>query len=614
MSPVDQTSSADISPTTTVVALPLTDAEEAAAVDPDLANSLGIPSDAEVTILRPAFWRRKSEEEFLRATVVCVSKNASPACASSSGSRNGSFSSESMSPKPSCLKRSPSAPHRPAHVLGLTALRSKSVTASTCGGRNHRAVRFDSKPPAAAFTHSGKDYDRTPIESTQGKGGDLDVSLPPRGGSISPELDNDDDDGEDAADVEEEEEETDAALSTTPRAATATATDRPLALFPVSRSPELEQAISPGLTSYSEATSGSSAASSVFYDSDSSSAASSTASYSALGQEKNETSSSSSFYTSINVPCSSEVERAMLRRKLEFGARWMRNFVVGGSTTSSSASSSYYSSFEGDDLIIPAPPSAVVTAVETVSSSAAHDDDDEQVVVMALAAVDLENDGDGDNPSSSDLSSTLCGSGSSVEGRPSSFPFHQPSSSSEESSADEDGSGSGSGRCAFTTKVLSKTFLPMSTACRRYDGSDEDGDVDGDGATPPIRAVGGEEEHSIHASFSEFGFPRCSADDIDLGGSSSSSSMMTAPQEQQQTSPGSSPEKDRSLYISRNSSASGSDGGTGTQKKKKKVRCLSGSAESQSQSRSRRGSESAFACRRDFLLENGMGGGALDGF
>ncbi|KAE8225589.1 hypothetical protein CF319_g1683 [Tilletia indica] len=568
MSPADQADrlpSADVSPTTAVIALPLTEDD----VDPDLAKSFGIhhlhlhntntnqpPSaDAELTVLRPAFWRRKSEEEFLKATVVCVSKGNT-----SLRSRDGSFSGAEGSlgsPKPSCLKRSPSAPHRPPHSLGLTALRSKSVTSSTCDGR--RAVRFDSKPPAAAFTHSGKDYDRTPIESTQGKGGDLDVSLPPRGGSLSPDLDDGDGDGdgdgEDGADVEE---------GTALPAPTSTSANVGR-LFPATLSPEPEHA-SPSFASYSEATSTSSA-SSVFYDSDSSatstnnSGANELSSYKSadggdcftsliggINNEKGEMDLASTTTTTLgpskwaaSVPCSTEVERAMLRRKLEFGGRWMKNFAL---------------SFDED--VTPTTTTTSLAAVTTVVTAAEMEPSSYSIVTVGMGVGVGLDPFEHETPNSSDLSvlsSTLCGS--SVEGG---------------STLAEDSSSGTSGRCAFS-KVLSKTFLPMSSACRRFDDRDEESTPD---TTP--------------TEIPSTGFPMWTGE--------STMSMPT-------TSPGSSPEKD-SKSLCRTTSAST------TTKKKKKTRCLNASGGSEGNAAGEKAS--AFACRRDFLLENVMGGGALDGF
>ncbi|KAK0527262.1 hypothetical protein OC835_005029 [Tilletia horrida] len=696
-----------VSPSTACAPLPLQSDDEAA-LDPDLGTAAAAAAAAAAnaaeadhfsTVHRPAFWRRKSEEEFLRATVVCTSKSPSAA-----RSRDGSLSSGCHSPKPSCLKRSPSAPQRPPHskMGGLHPLRSKSIAG--CDG-DRRAVRFDSNPPVAAFTHSGKDYDRTPIESTQGRGGDLDVSLPPRGGSYSPDHDEDDD-----ADAGEDEHHDSSEASTSKEsdeaiaAAIAASVAAHSMLGPRLAMPERaatgsnnSTSSSPGLTSSSEGTSTSSGASSVLDDaSEASSSAPSSlgsagihipdvfpqhhqygppTSLSALmGLPSKSVVSFPSSPTApaeavaavtaaantlllppttsvgegnkfaAGVPCSTEVERAMLRRKLEFGGRWMKSFgnTLGGALGADDEGDEVPHQPQQDDSAAAAAAAAATSAYPGVVTASALD---------AAAAADplllmMEQQPGATSSDISVLSSTLCSSSitSSCDGGTMAF---CPSSVGSDDSCSGSGSGSGFGfmgigvggqnkkeeqgaavmmvqhkasSCTLSA-VLTKTFLPMcgggSDAGKAAQKEREESSIaiDGNSSGSSGGGGGGGEEDSVH----ELGRKIVQEEEERCRGESPTTPLLSP------TPPSSHQRKACKLSLCPTSPASpltqhdGSPASIATTtttttppsvvvvKKKKK------SSTGPSSPGGEKDKTSAFACRRDFLLESTMGG-ALDGF
>ncbi|KAK0553294.1 hypothetical protein OC845_001294 [Tilletia horrida] len=532
-------------------------------------------------MIRPAFWRRKSEEEFLQATVVCSSKSAAATASglNPDGSPNGD--DIPLLAKPSCLKRSPSAPQRPPHFKGLTPLRSRSIAGgSACGDR--RAVRFDSNPPLAAFTHSGKDYDRTPIECTQGKGGDLDLSLPPRCAKSDPDGDAEDDDEEEdreesmhvrnarintssLEDSAEPEDSDDLATPTTTLPPSLTTIASPV-------STDVGQA-SPALISASEATSASSATSSVFGDSESmTSVASPHADSISAITDIPVLSGDGPSKWAAEVPSSTALERAMLRCKLDFGgSRWPRMLAAHQSQAQAEQDPQHCILVDEVDPQQAHPPPFVGSSSPVVTAMAASYDllpNDHQFLSVGPLTIDT--------PSTSDVSvmssTTLCSSNEDTLAL---------SPSSVDSS--EAGGALGSRSGAISSKQRC-TLSNLSSF----------GHMFGAGAGNITSAPSAEVGYSSAELSSD--------DNTDHRASGS-----TSP-----TSPGTPPSSEDPDSTAATIAKKGDDLKI-KKKKKKRSANMSSSSSCTSASGGAEEKTSAFACRRDFLLESTFGG-ALDGF
>ena len=137
----------------------------------DAVPAVDEPAEIEVLPLRPVLPARPSKCP--RAPCLKRSGSGSSDFSGSGHSHEGSSSSTgSMSASISSLSMTPVDPLSSA-MCSNTSFRS--FRGST--PQAQRQVRFDESDPETGVTHSGTQYDRTPIESTQCKGSSMDLSM-----------------------------------------------------------------------------------------------------------------------------------------------------------------------------------------------------------------------------------------------------------------------------------------------------------------------------------------------------------------------------------------------------------------------------------------------------